>query len=289
MTRLPLLALALLVGALALPRPGDAPPEVATDAGGTDAGGAVVRPVEIGDVALPEVTVPVVRVPIAEIPVIEPEAPRVSYDGLATGRTLVNVAGRRVPASGIPHLDTLLAYEGVVEVPRNSNRGRYVDRFIRQGGRLDPPQPWCAALTSYAVRESGAELLDASGRSVLSALARTATRAHTFIPYARVAVGAEVVLPGDLVVWGYPRSTSGHIGAAVRDDHLTDPTGRPYERPDGSCFETIEGNTSAGANGSQRDGGGVYRRVRCGATLGGMRLLGFARPTYGTPDGPAPR
>ena len=266
------LVVGLLVGAFALPTRGDAPPDAPTDAGGAE-----VRPFGVGDVALPEVAVPPARVPIAEIPATPR---RVSYDGRATGRTLVTVGGQRVPASGIPHLDTALVYEGVVEVPRNSNRGRYVDLLIRRGGRLDPPQPWCAAYTSYCVRESGAELTDDAGKSVLSALARTATRAHRFVPYARVAVGAEVVLPGDLVVWGYPRSSSGHIGVAVRDDRLADPAGRPYERPDGSCFETIEGNTSAGASGSQRDGGGVYRRVRCGPTLGGMRLLGFARPTY---------
>nr|MCW1079565.1 CHAP domain-containing protein [Streptococcus anginosus] len=47
------------------------------------------------------------------------------------------------------------------------------------------------------------------------------------------------------------------------------------ERNYGSYYQTIEGNTSSGASGSQSNGGGVYRRTR---NLGSV--IAVIRPEY---------
>lgn len=46
---------------------------------------------------------------------------------------------------------------------------------------------------------------------------------------------------------------------------------------DRRSFRTIEGNTVAGAQGNQREGGGVYYRTRT-ARISGLVLQGFVRP-----------
>ncbi len=49
----------------------------------------------------------------------------------------------------------------------------------------------------------------------------------------------------------------------------------------GRCAWSIEGNTSSGTAGSQRDGDGVYRRLRCIEPGSYFRIVGFAPVSYG--------
>ena len=41
------------------------------------------------------------------------------------------------------------------------------------------------------------------------------------------------------------------------------------------CGETVEGNTSSGRAGSQRDGDGVWARTRCVSPGSYFRIVGF--------------
>lgn len=65
---------------------------------------------------------------------------------------------------------------------------------------------------------------------------------------------------GSIAIWKYGDSNKGHCGIVVKE-------GDDY-------FETIEGNTGAGL-GINRDGDGVYKKIRSLNPKGNMKLLGF--------------
>jgi len=71
--------------------------------------------------------------------------------------------------------------------------------------------------------------------------------------------------PGDFVFFDWYGTGIDHIGIVVE------------ARADGS-YSTVEGNTSAGDAGSQRNGGGVYRRTRS------SHIAGFGHPTFSAPS-----
>ena len=74
------------------------------------------------------------------------------------------------------------------------------------------------------------------------------------------------VQPGDIVFYDWGGSTN--VGA-------TDHVGLVEAVLPGGQLQTIEGNTSPGAGGSQSNGDGVYRRVR-----NRNNVVGFGRPAY---------
>lgn len=74
-------------------------------------------------------------------------------------------------------------------------------------------------------------------------------------------------LPGAIAIWQHGKSTNGHTGFMVEMHKDT--------------FETVEGNTNSGQDGTGevvRDGGGVYRNLRTKGKIGDMKLLGFIKP-----------
>jgi cell wall-associated NlpC family hydrolase len=70
--------------------------------------------------------------------------------------------------------------------------------------------------------------------------------------------------PGDFVFFDWYGTGIDHIGIVVE------------AHPDGS-YTTVEGNTSSGDSGSQRNGGGVYKRLRK------SHIAGFGQPMYSLP------
>ena len=200
-----------------------------------------------------------------------------------------SISGRRFYATGEAHLDTALTYVGAVERPPRSNRGREVDRFTRIGARLNPPIFWCAAFTSYcrlAAAEATGQTTGPYERSGRPHYGAGATKHLSFGRYIRardVRRGAVSVPVGSIVVWRSGNSWRGHIGFVWRDD---DPTDEGFAANDYStealawrhaCGRTVEGNTSSGRRGSQRDGGGVYTRTRC-ISHSHFRIVGFVPP-----------
>lgn len=122
------------------------------------------------------------------------------------------------------------AQVGTIEAP--INRTKYGAWYGMDG------QPWCAIFLSWIFDQAGC--LDAIGgkqHQVVAAL-DWAKRSGRVVAEPR---------PGDLVVFRF--RTGWHIGLVE-------------DATPGLDLQTIEGNTSSGAAGSQRDGGGVYRRVR---------------------------
>ncbi len=144
------------------------------------------------------------------------------------------------------HLDTALAYVGTVERGGN-NRGPRVERFLASVG-LGPGQPWCAAFVSYVLDAAGVRApLDGRRRVIRSGLAARFITARS-IRASEALRGVKPVPPGAVVIWSRGNGPFGHAGFAMAWD--------------GASGETVEGNTSSGLAGSQRDGDGVWRRER---------------------------
>jgi len=180
---------------------------------------------------------------------------------------LVDRTGARIAASGVPHLDTALAYVGTRETRGRPNRGGHVDRFARLGARMEPPISWCAAFTSYVLRAVGRDVTDTRGVSVLGAVA-TRHITSSSIDARGVQRGAARPPVGSLVIWRRGATWQGHIGFVVQDD--VHPGAWRLR-----CGRTVEGNTSSGATGSQADGDGVYRRQRCIEPGAYFRIVAF--------------
>lgn len=144
------------------------------------------------------------------------------------------------------HLDTALAYVGTVERGGN-NRGPRVERFLRSVG-LGPGNPWCAAYVSYVLDAAGVRApLDGRRRVIRSGLAARFITARS-IRASEALRGVKPVPSGAVLIWRKGNGPYGHAGFVVTWG--------------GASGETVEGNTSSGRAGSQRDGDGVWRRQR---------------------------
>lgn len=145
--------------------------------------------------------------------------------------------------------DALIAeakrYLGVVESPKNSNRGTCIDYWIREAG-LDPAgaYPWCAAFVGQIGRQAvGASWPVPRSASVAAIAAWAATKAGVLQSRPRA---------GDLfLLWSPQLKRFAHIGVITRV--------RAALNVPGAYFETIEGNTNDDGG---REGFGVFARVR---------------------------
>lgn len=130
-----------------------------------------------------------------------------------------------------------------------TNRGEWVERFLASTG-LGPGNPWCAAVLNYCCEAVDAPC-PSSGAAAVRNWVSWARQEGKLIPIGEAK-------RGDLVFWLHDNGT-GHIGIVVDARN-----GRVW---------TIEGNTSSGVRGSQRDGDGLYRRTRFLNTFeGAIRL-----------------
>ncbi len=120
-----------------------------------------------------------------------------------------------------------------------NNRGPWVKIFLEAAG-LGQGFPWCAAAMLFASLVAGAPC---PKRPDYNPAAVIGWRCWA------QSLGKLVESPqrGDIAM-RQTGPTSGHIGVVVRAWGL--------------WVLTIEGNTSSGEEGSQSDGGGLYRRVR---------------------------
>lgn len=151
---------------------------------------------------------------------------------------------------------------GMIENPPGSNRGPTIDKWNKLCGV--PPGPnafWCGTACNAFLMAAGFPL-----QSWLRYCPWIEQRAKS---------GAEgwswhsTPRPGDLVLYGAGEAK--HVGLV--------------ERASGGVIHTYEGNTSAGAGGSQNNGGGLFRRTRSPRDPG-FPIRGYARPPYkqeGTP------
>lgn len=139
---------------------------------------------------------------------------------------------------------------GVVE-DGSSNTGKRVNEY-KAATRLDPTEewPWCSAFVCWLVKQS----LEATETPETPTFRRPTTAAAWGLDLWSLAQDQTTqtkrwphndIRPGDIICFTFSHCA---VAASSPDD-------------DGR-FATIEGNTSPGTAGSQRDGGGVYRRIR---------------------------
>lgn len=118
-----------------------------------------------------------------------------------------------------------------------NNRGFWVAKFLAKVG-LGSGYAWCAAAQVWAIRTSGYK----------GELPKGAAAVRNWVVWARKNdLVMQHPMRGDFAYWLNPDGT-GHIGVVIEVK--------------GQNLETIEGNTSSGVKGSQRDGNGMYRRNR---------------------------
>jgi len=164
-----------------------------------------------------------------------------------------------------PALQYAYRYEGYKE--GRGNRGTLI-KEMGKAARLGYRDrfPYCAGFVSMILDESGTEC----------PTVRTAA-ARRFI--VRGSISAKRVYEGSrqldsnktyIVVWGKGGTAFGHVGFGRQ-------TGK-------NKFETIEANTSSGKRGSQRDGGGIYKRERSIRPTAYFRIIFFTEVSYAKGD-----
>ncbi|MGV3613852.1 MAG: CHAP domain-containing protein [Fimbriimonas sp.] len=126
----------------------------------------------------------------------------------------------------------------VEEAPRGSNRGPWVDKFLRRAQSV-PGQPWCAAFVYDCFRDAGMSPRVAYPASVAS-----------WADYARRFGRVREEPARGRLFYFTNRDGSGHMGFVVRVR--------------GDSVETIEGNTN---DMGLREGYRVARRMRKSAGL----------------------
>jgi hypothetical protein len=150
-------------------------------------------------------------------------------------------------------LSEALAFAGaeaakpVREVPRNSNRGPDVDRYLTTAG-CPTGLAWCCAFVYWSMDQAANSLGRANpmvktGRC-LDHWQRAKTRGARLIKKADAINDPSLVKPGMIFLMDYGEG-KGHTGFV--------------EKTAGGFFTTIEGNTDASKT---REGGGVYRLER---------------------------
>lgn len=134
---------------------------------------------------------------------------------------------------------------GYRETP--NNRTKYGKWYQMDG------QPWCAIFVSWVFDQAGALRLN-HGKN-----AYTPTHADRFKKAGQWGTTPKL---GAVVFFKFPGGPNRihHVGivTGIKDGYI----------------ETIEGNTSAGTAGSQRDGGGVWARKRS------VGIVGYGYPAY---------
>lgn len=152
-------------------------------------------------------------------------------------------------------INTAAAFIGVHEEGGN-NHGEWVEEFQKAVDGKANGESWCAAMVSYCVKWTNYVV---SGESKLR-LAEHCLTMWNWNPSAQ----RDYPQAGFLVVWQHGTSSNGHIGIveAVNGD---------------GTITTIEGNTSP-SQGVERDGDGVYRKIRMLNSTGAMHIVGFLDP-----------
>jgi hypothetical protein len=146
---------------------------------------------------------------------------------------------------------------GVTEYPAGSNGQPYSHDLGR------PAEPWCADFVVWVTRQAGIRLPSES--------AYTPYMATGFKQIGAWHDGTAGIRAGDVAFFNFGSGIIRHVGI-VQDVRSTE-------------IVTIEGNTSSGNDGSQDNGGGVYRRARPFSYV-----VGYGRPNYAqeatVPDAP---
>lgn len=169
------------------------------------------------------------------------------------------------------HENTLFCAEGYLHVreKNNDNRSPEIDAWHRYVG-IPYGNPYCAsfAINMFACGNyyESSPLPKIPRVSALYKAAQKNPYRYKTIPAYRVKQGVKLQ-PADLPCWAHGVASgnfNGHVGLLT-------------EQVDYQTFRTIEANTGSGNAGSQRDGNGVYRRLRQLDMTKLFKVVGFIR------------
>lgn len=171
-------------------------------------------------------------------------------------------------------------YQHVREVKTRPNRSKEIDAFHDYAG-LPYGNPWCLMYVNYMWKEA----LDPYGLAPYTRTARVSSLykyalKHKYlykVKFAKgLAYGVQSAEPGDMIIW--VKNYNQNI--LVNDGNPSGHTGFIIEEVEPGKFKTIEGNTSSGKSGSQRDGDGVFIRNRSVSLTAGFRIEALVKPIY---------
>lgn len=158
-------------------------------------------------------------------------------------------------------VDTAMQEVGEKEV-EGPNKGPDVRKYMT-AVNLSDGYPWCSGFVRWAMDQAGRDappVRSAAATDYIIKDSKDATKDAT-----DVLRGTSSVPPGALAIWRRGDTWRGHIGI-VR---------RWHQR----CGRTVEGNTSPGESGPQRDGDGVWARQRCIRPGSYFRIIAFTPTT----------
>lgn len=166
-------------------------------------------------------------------------------------------------------IDWALHFQGTVEVPKNSNRGVVIDDIQKAFGFKGVS--YCALFVLYCYKRAcafaGIKYLFPDVGDKNYSPASTQSLYQWAIKNGFAETDFSKLQPGDIVIWRKFKLWQGHTGivTSVDQEHKT--------------FMTIEGNTPNSDFGDQREGGGIYQRLRymrkTDFTIDGFYLRGF--------------
>jgi len=135
---------------------------------------------------------------------------------------------------------------GAKEEPKDSNRGRDID--VIQGAFGFSGVQYCVLFCLYCYKIALGHF------NIEYTLPNTASSQTLFEEAKKlgcVSTDFTNIQPGDIVIWRKFKLWQGHAGLCVSYLNTTD-----------NSFVTIEGNTQPDNKGDQREGGGIYKKVR---------------------------
>jgi len=161
------------------------------------------------------------------------------------------------PCSRPAIVDTAMQEVGEKEAEA-PNEGPDIRKYMA-AVNLSDGYPWCAGLVRWAMDQAGRDAPPVRSAAATDYLTRRSIGAK------RVLRGVKTVPAGALAIWKRGDTWRGHIGIV--------------RRWQGQCGRTVEGNTSPGDAGPQRDGDGVWPRKRCINPGSYFRIVSFTPTT----------
>jgi len=160
-------------------------------------------------------------------------------------------SGQPCPRPAI--VDTAMQEVGEKEVG-GPNEGPAIRRYMA-AVNLSDGYPWCAGLVRWAMDQAGLNAPPVRSAAATDYIIKDSKDATDVLR------GMSSAESGDLVVWRRGDTWRGHIGIV-----------RSWQQ---QCGRTVEGNTSPGDAGPQRDGDGVWPRKRCIKPGSYFRIVSF--------------
>jgi hypothetical protein len=142
---------------------------------------------------------------------------------------------------------------GLVEIPKNSNKGAHVEAYQKAAHIRVGIDPYCTAGIVWSFKEAVEKLFLNRDKFMPIPLQGSANRCLDYAIANKIEVEELTFIKrGDLLVYKNPFNYNGHIMIATKDTLLEDFKKTP----------TFEFNTSSDNKADQREGGGNFFKTR---------------------------